>query len=81
MFISKDDICQIPNLIDLENGKMLIYDHKATKSQGTRTINLSQGTRRFTEGFSYSLFCNECKVRVTQRFEWIVKKYEKLFLI
>ena len=40
MFISKDDKCQIPNFIDLENGKMIINDHKTTKSQGPRTINL-----------------------------------------
>ena len=27
MFISKDVKCQIPNFIDLENGKIIINDH------------------------------------------------------
>ena len=56
MFISEDDKCQIPNFIDLENGKMIINDHKTTKSQGPRTINLCDDFIDLLKDFLYRYF-------------------------
>ena len=56
MFICTDNKCQIPNFIDLENGKMVINDHKTSKITGHRTTDLCDSFIDLLKDFPYRYF-------------------------
>ena len=77
MFISKDDKCQIPNFIDLENHKMIINDHKTSKSQGIRTINLCDDFIDLLKDFPNRYFVTNEKFELYKDSSGLSKKMKK----
>jgi hypothetical protein len=77
MFISKDDKCQIPNFIDLENHKMIINDHKTSKSQGIRTISLCDDFIDLLKDFPNRYFVTNEKFELYKDSSGLSKKMKK----